>query len=430
MKPPDDGVLVINFNAPELNQLAAALAGCGRLRRFVRPYVNKGRAWERALAGMPLAGRTYAQTLGRRRLDNPALAALTREAGVPFDWCSALVGRSHFLPNRLRHGLTNRLHMQVREAVAQAGRRLAGGASAVVAYEGFALPAFSAAPRGTCTLLNYPVAHHRQRRLIRDEELALEPDFAASWPGFGDWGPGHEDRLDAEIARADIVLLGSDFAADSFVAAGVPRDKLRVVPYGVDLQLFTPPAKAPPGERFKVIYAGQLTQRKGISYLLRAWQAFRRDDAELTMVGSIVGDPQVLQRWQPLFTHVPHQTRPQLAQRYRESHVFVLPTLVEGMPLVVLEAMACGLPVIVTANGPGGIVRDGIDGFIVAQRDPQAVQEKLELLYRDRERCAAMGRNAAQRALQFSWSAYAEGVMRHCLPQACAAPLSLTEAAA
>ena len=110
------------------------------------------------------------------------------------------------------------------------------------------------------------------------------------------------------------------------------------------------------------------------------------------------------------------QTRPALAQRYRESHVFVLPTLVEGMPLVVLEAMACGLPVITTACGPAGIVRDGIDGFIIPERSDEAVCEKLELLYRDRERCQAMGRNAARRAQAFSWQAYAEGVMRCLVP--------------
>ena len=418
MAPSKPSVLVINFNAPELNQLARALAGSGQLRQFVRPYINKGRAWERALSAMPLGGRIYDQTFGRRKLSDPALARLTLEAGVPYDWCSALVGRSHFLPGALRHRWTNDLHMQVREAVAQAGRRLAGEADCVVAYEGFALPAFQAAQRvgarttGARTLLNYPVAHHRARRRIRKEELHREPTFAATWPGFDDWGPGHEARLDDEIAAADVVLLGSPFAADSFVAEGVPREKLRVVPYGVDLQMFTPAGQPPAGDVFKVIYAGQLTQRKGISYLLRGYQRFARADTELTLVGSEVGGPQALQPFAGLFTHLPHQTRAALAQRYRESHVFVFPTLVEGMPLVVLEAMACGLPVIVTANGPAGIVRDGIDGFIIPERDPEAVQEKLELLYADRERCLAMGRNAARRAQLYSWQAYAEGVMR------------------
>ncbi|MBC7939604.1 MAG: glycosyltransferase family 4 protein, partial [Chitinophagaceae bacterium] len=103
---------------------------------------------------------------------------------------------------------------------------------------------------------------------------------------------------------------------------------------------------------------------------------------------------------------------PALAQRYREASVFVLPTLMEGMPLVVLEAMACGLPVVVTRNGPAGIVRDGVDGFIVPERDPGAIAHCLQRLYDDPVLRARMGRSAATRALEFSWDVYAMGVRR------------------
>jgi glycosyltransferase involved in cell wall biosynthesis len=418
MNRPEPGVVVVNFNAPELNQLALALAQQAQLRHFVRPYVNKGRAWERALAALPVGGRLYGQTFGRRQLGHPALASLTREAGVPYDWGSALVGRSTWLPGEMRHRWANGLNMRVRSAVSSAGGRLAAQARCVVAYEGFALEAFHTAERnGARRLLNYPVAHHRQRRLVREEELTLEPDFASTWPGFTDWGPGHEARLDEEIELADGVLLGSDYAAQSFIAQGVAPGKLCVVPYGVDLQTFHPAHKPPPAapsqQHFEVIYAGQLTQRKGLSYLLRAYAAFARPDTHLTLVGSRVGGPAPLRPYEHLFTHVPHQTRAALAERYRRANVFVFPTLIEGMPLVVLEAMACGLPVIVTANGPAGIVRDGIDGFIVPQRSAEAVQQKLDLLYRDRELCRAMGRRAAERALQYSWDAYARGAVPH-----------------
>jgi glycosyltransferase involved in cell wall biosynthesis len=82
------------------------------------------------------------------------------------------------------------------------------------------------------------------------------------------------------------------------------------------------------------------------------------------------------------------------------------------MPLIVLEAMACGLPVIVTANGPGDIVRDGVDGFIVPSHDAAAIAGRLERLYRDPQLRFAMGRSARERASEFSWSTYAEKVDR------------------
>jgi glycosyltransferase involved in cell wall biosynthesis len=91
---------------------------------------------------------------------------------------------------------------------------------------------------------------------------------------------------------------------------------------------------------------------------------------------------------------------------YRSADVFVFQTLIEGMPLVVLEAMACGLPVIVTANGPAGIVRDGIDGFIIPERDEEALCDRLEHLYRRPELRVEMGRQAARRAAEFGWNAY------------------------
>ena len=124
------------------------------------------------------------------------------------------------------------------------------------------------------------------------------------------------------------------------------------------------------------------------------------------MVGSLVGGDQPLRPYAHLFEHIAHQTRPALAEMYRASDVFVLPTLVEGMGLVVLEAMACGLPVIVTANGPGDIVRDGIDGFVIPERDEDAVCDRLEHLYRHPELRVEMGRRAAQRAREFDWNAY------------------------
>ena len=123
-------------------------------------------------------------------------------------------------------------------------------------------------------MLNYPVAHHRHRRRVRLEENEREPTFASTWPDFDDWPAGHEARLDEEIDRADLVLLGSSYARDTFVAEGVPAHKLLVVPYGVDLDLFKPAEKAVRGPAFEALFSGQLTQRKGLSYLLRGFDQF------------------------------------------------------------------------------------------------------------------------------------------------------------
>lgn len=415
MQPPISNALVINFNSPELNHLARFLVANQRLSCYVRPYVNKDRAWERWLAALPVAGPSYASTFGRRRLNDPQLSLVTQEAGIAPDLWQAAVGRMRFVPGALRHRIAHGLHMGVRSAVAAEGARRADSADCIVAYEGFALPAFQASQAGSGALkvLSYPVAHHRHRRQVRDDELAREPSFAATWPGFEDWGPGHEERLDEEIRLADGILVGSEYVADTFVKHGVSRSKIGVVSYGVDLATFSPAASMTDDGVFRVIYAGQLTQRKGLSYLLRGYRRFRRADSELTLVGAAIGGTEALAPYADLFRHVAHQPRPALAQRYRESSVFVLPTLIEGMPLVVIEAMACGLPVIVTANGPAGIVRDGMDGYIIPERDEEAICERLDHLYRHPELRRAMGRNAAARAREFSWQAFSSNAQHY-----------------
>jgi glycosyltransferase involved in cell wall biosynthesis len=108
-----------------------------------------------------------------------------------------------------------------------------------------------------------------------------------------------------------------------------------------------------------------------------------------------------------LYRHTSHLPQKDLPSLFHDADVFVLPTLIEGMPLVVLEAMACGVPVITTTHGPGEIVRDGVDGFFVPIRDHEAIAARLEQLYLDRPLREQMGHNARERALQYSWDAYA-----------------------
>jgi glycosyltransferase involved in cell wall biosynthesis len=290
------------------------------------------------------------------------------------------------------------------------------GANAVIAYTGFAIEAFDHVQnlsRGI-TALNYPIAHHAHHRQMRAEELEREPEFMETWPSLDHWSRAYEEQVDAEIERADVILVGSSYARDTFTAAGIAADRIRVVPYGVDLETFGRSSGTPEAPRsdstFRVIYAGQISQRKGLSYLMKGYGAFRKPDSQLTLVGTPPGPTNALARYSHLFTHVPHLTRPELAARYRESDVFVFPTLVEGMPLVVLEAMAAGLPVIVTPHGPNDLVRDGVDGFVVPIRDPEAIHDRLERLYREPDLRRAMGESARQRAQEYSWDVYARRV--------------------
>jgi glycosyltransferase involved in cell wall biosynthesis len=204
------------------------------------------------------------------------------------------------------------------------------------------------------------------------------------------------------------VVVGYGFCARTFVECGVNAAKVHVIPYGVDLGIFAPSQVDARQAEFGVIYAGQFSQRKGVSYLLEGYRRFAGTGTTLTLVGKPMGSMAPLEPFASWFRHVPHLTRQDLAAEYCRHDVFVFPTVLEGMGLVVAEAMACGLPVITTANGPDELVRDGIDGFIVPQRDPNAIAEKLELLRADPELRRKMGASAARRAHEFTWSVYCQ----------------------
>jgi len=400
--------LIVNFNAPELNQLALELVNRGGLQCMVRPYVNKGRGWERMLARLPGLGSRYAATLGRRCLASRALAELTVEAGVVADLGAALALRASFLSPMLRQQWGHSLHEAVRTAVSRRAGYRASSASAVVSYPGFARDAFAVAKRrGTRCIVSYPIAHHRYHLALRAEEAEREPEFASTWPELTHFTSAYLDELDAEIDAADCVLVGSEFVARSFAAEGVDAKRIAVVPYGVDLSVFGESRPPRPAGPFRAVFVGQIGQRKGLSYLLKGYAAFARDDTRLSLIGHIVGSSAPLTPYRDIVEHLPHLTRPKLAATLRGCDVFVFPTLLEGMPLVVLEAMACGLPVIATANGPDQVVRDGIDGFIVPSRDPEAITDRLERLRSDPALCAQMGRNAAARAACFTWATFA-----------------------
>lgn len=398
-------ILVVNFGAPELNYLAAALAKSGYLRTYLRPYANKRRAWERGLEQIPGLSKIYRRTLGRRKLVPGLTPSDVREVAVLADFMAAGASRLGNMGIPLAGKITGALQYHLQKQLGRTGGYHAPEASAVVASSLVALPAFKA-----CTglkVLNYPIAHHRYIQKFFAEESEREPTFASTLPDGSAEPAWVEPQLDAECDLANRILVGSSFARDSFVAEGIPADKLTVVPYGVDLSLFSPQSAGKnTGDGFRVLFVGQIGQRKGISYLLKAYDRFRGYGTSLTLVGNFFGSQEPLRPYQNFFQYIPNVPRARLADIYRRADVFVFPSLIEGMGLVVLEAMASGLPVIVTPNGPGDIVRDGVDGFVVPIRDADAIVDRLEYIRANPKVRAEMGRNARERALAFTWDSY------------------------
>jgi glycosyltransferase involved in cell wall biosynthesis len=187
-------------------------------------------------------------------------------------------------------------------------------------------------------------------------------------------------REEKIYALSDAITVPSTVARRSFIAMGVPAEKVHVIPYGVRLDQFTR-TEGPPQNSFEVLFAGQVSLRKGIPYLLQAFDRLNHPNKRLTIAGAIQDD------LRPLLATLPTEkvaftgplAQSQLAKKMSASHLLVLPSIEEGLALVQGQAMACGCPVLATtATGAEDLFTDGQQGFIVPDRDVNALTQRMQ----------------------------------------------------
>ena len=216
------------------------------------------------------------------------------------------------------------------------------------------------------------------------------------------------ERALKELELADYVLVPSDFAFQSFLEQGFAKNKLKKIPFGVDLDRFKPTAKTE--GPFTFLFMGQIGLRKGIQYLLEAWKELNLRDARLLIAGGVQADARELLKKTSLETiEIKFFTDP--TEAYQQADVFVFPSLEEGMALVTLEAMATGLPVITTFNS-GSVVQNDVDGFIIPAFDSRSLKERMNELYQNREKREKLGTAARLTAEKNSWDQYRSNLLK------------------
>lgn len=243
-----------------------------------------------------------------------------------------------------------------------------------------------------------------------DQDLIAEE--ARSWPGWqavADPVPeSYFDRLREEWRLADLVAVNSEFSRRALVSQGVPAEKLFVVPLTYEPEVRESPVKNPkhPGP-LKVLWLGQVVLRKGIPYLFEAGRILaRRGVAVEVLVAGIVIISDQAARSAPtnvkLLGRVPREKALEL---YATSDVFVLPTISDGFAITQLEAMSFGLPVITTPNC-GDVVSDGVDGYIIPIRSPEALADRIQQLAEDRAKLAELQTSARLKSKLFTLDRY------------------------
>ena len=387
--------------------MAGGLARAGILRELVVPWseVMDGAFGTLARAPGPVGARLRAE-LSRRPLPPGLLPSQVTHRAALLE-AGFVAAKRLTTQEPLIHGLErqrDRLFDHCQR------RRLAPDDLCVVATYRAALHTLRRARRlGVRSFVYYPSTHHSAAERILAEEARLRPAFARTLD-FHRLPASLKRRLDDEIAAADHVIVLSTPQARAFLDEGIDQAKLVQVPLGVDLETFRPHAR-PDDEVFRVAWVGQLTQSKGLSYFFEAARIAKVPNLELMVVGAVVGSDSPW-RDEPRLRYVPPQPRARLPPLYGSADVYVLPSLAEGFPQTALEAMACGVPVIVSENTFGrDVITDGVEGYVVPIRDPLAIAERLRYLAANPDDRARMGAAARRRAEDFSLEEYGNRVV-------------------
>ncbi|MBD0257824.1 MAG: glycosyltransferase family 4 protein, partial [Cytophagales bacterium] len=210
----------------------------------------------------------------------------------------------------------------------------------------------------------------------------------------------------AEYEYTDYILTLSNYARQTLLDAGVPERKVYTVNLGFDPTLFTPKAAYNHGEGFNFLFVGQLSNRKGVRLVLEAFKQLNLPGATLTIVGALADSKATMEQYEGMFTHVPFLLHDDLVRYYQRADVFVFPSYLDSWAMTVLEAMACGTPVIVTEHtGSRDAVKQG-GGFVIPVDDLEALKERMRFFYHHRDQVEQIGRKAHTVAQAYTWNNY------------------------
>jgi glycosyltransferase involved in cell wall biosynthesis len=280
----------------------------------------------------------------------------------------------------------------------------------VYAYEDCAERLFETAKElGIRRIYDLPIAYWETARRLLQEEAQRYPEWEPTLDGTRD----SEEKLarkTRELELAELVICPSNFVLDS-LPEKTRRDKPCIVaPFGSPYTTYE--SHRTYGKPLRLLFAGGLTQRKGLADLFAAMKLVDSKEVELVVMGSLLRPLAWYREQFRHFIYEPPRPHRDVLRLMQTCDVLVLPSIVEGRALVQQEAMACGLPLIVTKNAGGDdLIVEGEAGFLVPIRSPESIAEKISWFATNRASISGMAIAAQRRASELTWHGYGEKVV-------------------
>lgn len=281
------------------------------------------------------------------------------------------------------------------------------------AYEDGAINSFKQAKElGVYCSYELPIAHWQTVRRLLSEEAERLPDWEPTLESTRE----SEDKLfrkEEELDLADCISCPSEFVLQSIPKNIRSKKTCIVAPFG------SPPCL--PNKRLKqdnknnnlkLLFVGSMSQRKGLADLFEAMKMLRNDPVSLTVLGQPSMPMEFYRNCFPNFKYLAPCSNESIRRVMQEHDALVLPSIVEGRALVQQEALACGLPIIVTANAGGiDLIEKGITGYLVSIRSPEDIFEKITLLIENRKSIPDIRKACQAKAQNYTWKDYSQKII-------------------
>jgi glycosyltransferase involved in cell wall biosynthesis len=280
----------------------------------------------------------------------------------------------------------------------------------VYAYEDCALRSFELAQEfGMRRVYELPIAYWETAQRLLRTEAERYPEWEPTLGGTRD-SQEKLARKTRELDLAEIVVCPSAFVLDSLPENVRCTKQCVIAPFGSPHMSYE--SHRTYAKPLRILFAGALSQRKGLADLFAAMKLVNSRDAELVVMGSAILPMQFYRAQFEHFIYEPPRAHDAVLRLMQSCDILVLPSIVEGRALVQQEAMACGLPLIVTRNAGGeDLIIEGETGFLVPAGDPSAIAEKIEWFLKNRGKLPGMSAAVRAKAAELTWPTYGAKIL-------------------
>lgn len=399
-------IIVVHPGKQHSYRLAESLEKEGHLLNYITSVYNKDKSWTN-LIGSFLKGDDKNRFLTRKNM-------YFDEKVIQF--CE-IRGLLLLLLYRIqpKSKLTIHLEKNIHKTVYKKTIQYAKGTSAdaIVFYGGLQKEHFELKDK-LCSnikvIIDVPIATGEYMKKILENDIQITRDEYTKIEQANTWSKASSnDNIPIRNLLADGFLAGSSFVKKSLTTYGADQSKIKIVPYGVDTSKFTKKQYNNRVDKVTFIFVGRVDRRKGIQHLLPAFKRLDTQKTELILVGQYDKNDSLIKKYieLPNIKFKGFVTQDVVVDLYKGADVFVLPSLGEGLAQVGIEAMSCGLPIIVSKNaGVNDLIENGKEGFIVPVSNSDLLYEQMKWFVDNINEIKSMGINASETAGKYTWEYY------------------------